>query len=158
MVRNHQPFPTAFPPSGTLTDVPLSYQSQGIIAKHFAMKMQGRGLFPPTKEDQLLEVMTAGRHAHGTRAAPSAHHTPEERGCPLQEPHSALLPGAQGPYQAWEVWVAMDMGVPRVWHTGEERTAPGDRPLQLLPAACSHPYSAHCFQWQPGVKRNLLCD
>lgn len=52
----------------------------------------------------------------------------------------------------------MDMGIPRVWHTGEERTAPGDRPLQLLPAACSHPYSAHCLQWQPGVKRNLLCD
>lgn len=103
MVHNHQPFPTAFPPSGTLTDVPLSYQSQGTVAKHFAMKMQRRGLFPPTKEDQLLEVMTAGGHADGTRAAPSAHHAPEEGGCPLQEPHSDLHPGAQGPYQAWEV-------------------------------------------------------
>ena len=104
VVHNHEPFPTAFPPSGTLTDVSLSYQSQGTVPKHFAMKMQRRGLFPPAEEGQLSEVMTAGGHADGTRGAPSAHHAPEERGCPL---HSCsrrghTLPpvlGARGPCQ-----------------------------------------------------------
>lgn len=67
----------SLPPSGTLTDVSLSYQSQGTVSKHFAMKMQRRGLFPPAKEGQLSEVMTAGGHADGTRGAP------EERGCSL---------------------------------------------------------------------------
>jgi len=82
VVHNHEPFPTAFPPSGTLTDVSLSYQSQGTVPKHFAMRMQRRGLSPPSEEGQLSEAMTAGGHADGTGGAPSAHHTPEERGCP----------------------------------------------------------------------------
>lgn len=82
VVHNHEPFPTAFPPSGTLTDMSLSYQSRGTVPKHFAMKMQRRGLFPPAKEGQLSEVTTAGGHADGTGGAPSAHCAPEEKGCP----------------------------------------------------------------------------
>lgn len=83
VVHNHELFPTAFPPSGTLTDVSLSYQSQEAVPKHFAMKMQRRGLLPPAKRGQLSEVMSAGDTQMALRAAPTARHTPEDRECPL---------------------------------------------------------------------------
>lgn len=73
VVHNHEPFPIALPPSGTLTDMSLSYQSQGTIPKHFAMKMQRRGLFPPEKEGQLSEIMIASGCTDGTGGVPSAH-------------------------------------------------------------------------------------
>lgn len=143
VVHNREPFPTAFPPSGTLTDVSLSYQSRGTVPKHFIMKMQRRDLFPPAKDGQLSEVTTAGGHADGTRGAPSAHHAPEEEGCPLpscsrrgqQGPRSASRPGARGPCQVGGGSMAVDMAFPRACHAGEEGTAPGRWPFAV--PACS---------------------
>lgn len=104
MAHNHEAFPIALPPSGTLTDLALSYQSEGTIPKHCAMKMQRRGLLPPEKEGQLSEVMTASGCTDGTGGVPSAHWAPGGRGCPFYSCSctGAMLCsglGAQGPCQ-----------------------------------------------------------